>query len=129
MTGTYLVTRAVARVMIEQQSGRIINVASVLGVVPARLQCAFVAAKAGVVQLTRATAIELAEYGILVNCVAPGLIDTGIVSEEVFEQAKEMIPLRRMGQVNEVSGLVSFLMSEKASYITRQVVSVNGGMI
>src|SRR5678809_88378 len=87
------------------------------------------AAKAGIIGATKALALELAKREITVNCVAPGLIDTEMVSAEIVEEAMKMIPLRRMGRPEEVAASVSFLMSDDAGYITRQVISVNGGMV
>jgi len=137
LTGTYLVSQAVARAMIEERSGRIINIASVLGVVPARLQCAFTAAKAGVVQLTRAAAIELAEHGILVNCVAPGSTLTEATQQLFYgdsaaekEHADRMlshVPLGRPGTVEEIAHAVLFFAAPESGYITGQTLSVDGG--
>ena len=112
-----------------RQPGRIVTLASVSALMGNRGQTNYSAAKAGVIAATKSLAIELAKREITVNCVAPGLIDTEMVSEEVLEHALELIPMRRMGQVDEVAGLVAFLMGKEASYITRQVISVNGGMI
>ncbi|MNF45434.1 3-oxoacyl-[acyl-carrier-protein] reductase FabG [compost metagenome] len=78
---------------------------------------------------TKALALELAKRKITVNCVAPGLIDTGMVDAEVKAEALKLIPLKRMGQADEVAGLVSYLMSDIAGYVTRQVISINGGMV
>ena len=93
-----------------------------------RGQVNYSAAKAGIVGATKALAVELAKRKITVNCVAPGLIDTGMVDEHVKEHALPQIPLRRMGDPKEVAGLISYLMSDIAAYTTRQVISVNGGM-
>ena len=137
LTGTYLVSQAVARAMIAQRSGRIINIASVLGVVPARLQCAFTEAKAGVVQLTRATAIELAEHGILVNCVAPGSTLTegtkqlfysdNAAEKERAERMLSHVPLGRHGTVEEMAHAVLFFATPESGYITGQTLCVDGG--
>ncbi|MFZ7337223.1 3-oxoacyl-ACP reductase FabG [Comamonas jiangduensis] len=112
-----------------RQPGRIVTLASVSALMGNRGQTNYSAAKAGVIAATKSLAIELAKREITVNCVAPGLIDTDMVSDEVLEYALELIPMRRMGKVDEVAGLVAFLMGNEASYITRQVISVNGGMI
>lgn len=112
-----------------RQPGRIVTLASVSALMGNRGQTNYSAAKAGVIAATKSLAIELAKREITVNCVAPGLIDTEMVSDEVLEHALELIPMRRMGKVDEVAGLVAFLMGKEASYITRQVISVNGGMI
>jgi 3-oxoacyl-[acyl-carrier protein] reductase len=94
-----------------------------------RGQVNYSASKAGLIGATKALALELAKRRITVNCVAPGLIDTGMVSPEVESEALKMIPLKRMGQAEEVAGLVSYLMSDIAGYVTRQVISINGGLI
>jgi 3-oxoacyl-[acyl-carrier protein] reductase len=111
-----------------KQGGRIVTIASVSGLVGNRGQVNYSAAKAGIMGATKALALELAKRSITVNCVAPGLIDTGMVEPEVLEEALKIIPLRRMGHVDEVAGLVAYLCSDNASYMTRQVISVNGGM-
>jgi NAD(P)-dependent dehydrogenase (short-subunit alcohol dehydrogenase family) len=137
LTGTFLVSQAASRIMLKQHEGRIINIASVLGVVPARLQCAFTAAKAGVAHLTRTLAIELGEYGILVNCVAPGstltegtrqLFYSDNASEK--DRAKRVlshIPLGRAGTVEEMAHAVLFFAAPESSYISGQTLCVDGG--
>ena len=137
LTGLFLASRAASRVMIERKSGRIINISSVLGVVPARLQCAYTAAKAGVIQLTRTMALELAPSNILVNCVAPGSTLTEgtkelfYSSEALFqERAKRMldhVPLNRPGTVREIAHAVLFFAAPESSYITGQTLCVDGG--
>jgi 3-oxoacyl-[acyl-carrier protein] reductase len=112
-----------------RKPGRIVTLASVSGLVGNRGQANYSAAKAGVIGATKTLAIELAKRGITVNCVAPGLIDTDMVSPEVLDEAMKIIPMKRMGRPEEVAALVVFLMSEDAAYITRQVISVNGGMV
>lgn len=112
-----------------KKGGRIVTLASVSGLVGNRGQTNYSAAKAGIIGATKALALELAKRKITVNCVAPGLIDTGMVSEEIKTHAMPLIPLRRMGDATEVAGLVSYLMSDIASYVTRQVISINGGMV
>jgi 3-oxoacyl-[acyl-carrier protein] reductase len=109
-------------------AGRIVTLASVSGLVGNRGQVNYSAAKAGVIGATKALALELAKRDITVNCVAPGLIETDMISEVPMEEALKMIPARRVGKPEEVAALVSFLMGEDAAYITRQVISVNGGM-
>ncbi|MEP1383141.1 MAG: 3-oxoacyl-ACP reductase FabG [Paraglaciecola sp.] len=111
-----------------RKGGRIVTMASVSGVIGNRGQVNYSASKAGVIGATKALALELAKRKITVNCVAPGLIDTGMTDELPMDEIMKMIPLRRAGQADEVAGAVSFLMSEDASYISRQVLSVNGGM-
>ena len=112
-----------------RKPGRIVTLASVSGLMGNRGQTNYSAAKAGIIGATKALAIELAKREITVNCVAPGLIDTEMVAPEVLEEAMKIIPLRRMGKPEEVAALVAFLMGPDAGYITRQVISVNGGMI
>lgn len=112
-----------------RKPGRIVTLSSVSGLVGNRGQTNYSAAKAGIIGASKALALELASRGITVNCVAPGLIDTEMVSGEVLEEALKMIPMRRMGRPEEVAAIVAFLVSEQASYITRQVISVNGGLI
>ena len=111
-----------------RKGGRIVTMASVSGVIGNRGQVNYSASKAGVIGATKALALELAKRKITVNCVAPGLIDTGMTDELPMDEIMKMIPLRRAGQAEEVAGAVSFLMSDDASYISRQVLSVNGGM-
>lgn len=114
-----------------RQGGRIITLSSVSGVMGNRGQVNYSAAKAGIIGATKALAIELAKRKITVNCVAPGLIDTGMIEmeEAALKEAMSMIPMKRMGNADEVAGLVSYLMSDIAGYVTRQVISINGGML
>lgn len=114
-----------------RSGGRIIVISSVSGIVGNRGQVNYSAAKAGLIGATKALALELAKRKITVNCIAPGLIDTGILDMEpiALQEAMKMIPLKRMGQIDEVAGLASYLMSDIAGYVTRQVISINGGMI
>ncbi len=126
----YNVLHPVTMPMIQRrQPGRIVTIASVSGLVGNRGQANYSAAKAGIMGATKALAIELARRNITVNCVAPGLIDTDMVPAEVREEAMKIIPMKRLGRAEEVAGLVAFLLSEEAAYITRQVISVNGGMV
>jgi 3-oxoacyl-[acyl-carrier protein] reductase len=112
-----------------RKPGRIVTLSSVSGLVGNRGQTNYSAAKAGIIGATKALALELASRAITVNCVAPGLIETEMVNQEVVEHALKLIPAGRLGQPEEVAAAVSFLMSESAGYITRQVISVNGGMV
>ncbi|GIX37504.1 MAG: beta-ketoacyl-ACP reductase [Silanimonas sp.] len=109
--------------------GRIITLASVSGLVGNRGQANYSAAKAGIIGATKALAVELAKRAITVNCIAPGLIDTEMLSPEIVEEALAMVPARRLGRPEEVAALAAFLLSDEAGYITRQVISVNGGMV
>jgi len=111
-----------------RKPGRIVTLSSVSGIMGNRGQVNYSAAKAGIIGATKALALELAKRDITVNCVAPGLIETDMVNELPLEEIKKMIPARRVGSPKEVAALVAFLMSEDAAYITRQVISVNGGL-
>jgi NAD(P)-dependent dehydrogenase (short-subunit alcohol dehydrogenase family) len=139
LTGLFQVSRAAAKPMLAQQSGRIINIASVLGLVPARLQCPFVAAKAGVVNLTKAMALELGAQGVLVNCIAPGSILTegtrklfygpnGKFSDRMQAMLAH-IPLGRPGTCEEVAHAALFLAAPESSYINGAVLTVDGGWL
>lgn len=112
-----------------RQGGRIVTIASVSGIMGNRGQTNYSAAKAGIIGATKALALELAKRKITVNCVAPGLIDTQMIDAEIAAHALPQIPLRRMGKPEEVASLVGYLLSDAAAYITRQVISVNGGLI
>jgi NAD(P)-dependent dehydrogenase (short-subunit alcohol dehydrogenase family) len=137
LTGLFLVSHAVAGVMRTQRSGRIINIASVAGLVPLRLQCAFAAAKAGVVNLSKAMAIELGHLGITVNTIAPGSILTEGTKKlfygedgkfrEAMNQLLAHIPVGRPGTVEEVAHAVLFLAAPEASYVNGAVLTVDGG--
>ena len=109
--------------------GRIVTLASVSGLMGNRGQVNYSASKAGIIGATKALAVELASRQITVNCVAPGLIATDMVDERVLNEALKLIPAQRVGTVDEVAALVAFLMGPEAAYITRQVISVNGGMV
>ncbi|WP_018014090.1 3-ketoacyl-ACP reductase FabG2 [Teredinibacter turnerae] len=110
-----------------KQGGRIVTLASVSGVMGNRGQVNYSAAKAGIMGATKALAVELAKRKVTVNCVAPGIIATEMTAE-LRDEAMQMVPLRRAGEPQEVADLVAFLVSDKAAYITRQVISINGGM-
>lgn len=111
-----------------RKPGRIIAMSSVSGLIGNRGQVNYSASKAGLIGACKALALELAKRKITVNCVAPGLIDTEMVEGVVLEEALKLIPAKRMGTPNEVAAAVAFLLSEEAGYITRQVLSVNGGL-
>ena len=111
-----------------KQGGRIIGMSSVSGVMGNRGQVNYSASKAGLIGAIKSLALELAKRKITANCVAPGLIETDMVNEEILKEAMKFIPAQRMGKPEEVAGLVSYLFSDNAGYITRQVIPVNGGM-
>ena len=132
LKGVYLVTKAVAKLMVKQRAGRIINMTSVSGVTGNVGQANYAAAKAGVIGFTKTCAKELAARGITVNAIAPGFIETAmtdVLPENIKEGIAATVPLGRMGQPEEIAGVVTFLASDFASYITGQVLNVDGGMV
>ncbi|MBE6733050.1 MAG: SDR family oxidoreductase [Ruminococcaceae bacterium] len=132
LKGVFNCCRAVTPVMVEQKSGKIINISSMWGQVGASCEVAYSAAKAGVIGLTKALSKELAPSGITVNAIAPGLIETSMnqnISVEDLNAFVEEIPLGRMGNANEVAAAILFLASSDADYITGQVLGVNGGYV
>ncbi|WP_413360010.1 3-oxoacyl-[acyl-carrier-protein] reductase [Prochlorococcus sp. MIT 1201] len=130
LTGVFLCTRAVARTMLKQKSGRIINITSVVGLMGNAGQANYAAAKAGVVGLTKSTAKEVASRGITVNAVAPGFITTDMTKELDSEPILAAIPLGSFGTPEQVAGAVRFLAADPAAaYITGQVLQVDGGML
>ena len=132
LKGVFNCCKAVTPVMVNQKSGCIINISSMWGQVGASCEVAYSAAKAGVIGLTKALAKELAPSGITVNCIAPGLIETGMNSNLTIEELNDFvegIPLGRMGSADEVAAAVRFLSSPAAEYITGQVLGINGGFV
>ena len=132
LKGVYLVTKAVAKLMVKQRAGRIINMTSVSGVTGNVGQANYTAAKAGVIGFTKTCAKELAARGITVNAVAPGFIETAmtdVLPEKIKEGIAATVPFGRMGQPEEIASVVTFLASDFASYITGQVLNVDGGMV
>ncbi|NQT93835.1 MAG: SDR family oxidoreductase [Lentisphaerae bacterium] len=137
LTGCYRVTKAFVPLLFERGGGRIVNIASVFGLVPARLQCAFVAAKAGVVNLTKAMALEFAERGVLVNAIAPGSIPIegpqGLFSgkdpimKSRLEAMLSHIPVHRFGKVDDIANAALFLVAPENDYMTGSVVTIDGG--
>jgi 3-oxoacyl-[acyl-carrier protein] reductase len=111
-----------------RRGGRIVTLSSIAGLMGNRGQVNYSAAKAGIIGATKALAVELAKRNITVNCVAPGIVKTQMVEALPLEEVVKMIPMRRLGLPEEVAAVVSFLCSDGASYVTRQVISVNGGM-
>ncbi|MEM1154793.1 MAG: 3-ketoacyl-ACP reductase FabG2 [Pseudomonadota bacterium] len=128
--GFYNVIHPVTMPMVRaRQGGRIITLSSVSGLMGNRGQVNYSASKAGIIGATKALAVELAKRKITVNCVAPGLIETDMVDDHIASEVKSMVPMRRLGKPEEVAAVVAFLMSDSAAYVTRQVISVNGGML
>ncbi len=131
LTGAFTCLREAAKIMVRQKKGRIVNISSVVGQAGNPGQANYVAAKSGLIGITKSAALELAPRNITVNAVAPGFITTDMtaeLSEEQVEQMLERIPLRKLGSVDDIANTVSFLASENAGYITGQVIAVNGGM-
>jgi 3-oxoacyl-[acyl-carrier protein] reductase len=128
--GFYNVLRPVVMPMVSaRQGGRIVTLSSLSGLAGNRGQVNYSAAKAGIIGATKALAVELAKRQITVNCVAPGLIETQMTEGLPLDEILKTIPLRRLGRAYEVAGVVSFLCSDDAAYLTRQVISVNGGLL
>lgn len=125
----YNVLHPLTMPLCREKKGRIITISSVSGITGNRGQVNYSAAKAGIIGATKALAAELASRGITVNCIAPGIIETDMAANLPMDKIIPMIPMGRIGKPDEVAALAVFLLSESASYITRQVISVNGGMV
>jgi len=131
LTGVFNCLKAVIRCMMKQRYGRIVNISSIIGLRGNIGQANYSAAKAGIIGLTKSAARELGRYGISVNAVAPGFIDTAMTREldkEIVDKITSQIPLLRIGKPEEVASLVTYLASEEAGYITGEVIRIDGGM-
>ena len=130
LDGFYNVLHPVTMPMVSaRRGGRIVTLSSVSGIAGNRGQVNYSAAKAGIIGATKSLAIELAKRNITVNCVAPGIVETQMTAGVPMEEVMKIVPMRRLGRPEEVAAAVSFLCADDAGYITRQVISVNGGMI
>lgn len=130
LDGLYNILKPIVMPMVRaKQGGRIVTMSSISGLAGNRGQVNYSATKAGIIGATKSLALELGKRKITVNCVAPGVIETDMINEVFEKEVKAMIPLRRFGKAEEVASLVDFLVSDSAAYITRQVISVNGGML
>lgn len=128
LDGFYNILKPLSMLMVSaRQGGRIVTLSSVSGLIGNRGQVNYSAAKSGIIGATKALAIELAKRNITVNCVAPGLVETQMTKDVPMAEALKLVPMNRAGRPEEVAAAVSFLCSDEASYITRQVISVNGG--
>jgi 3-oxoacyl-[acyl-carrier protein] reductase len=128
LQGFYNVTRPVLEKMVVRKQGAVVSIASVAGIMGNRGQANYAAAKAGLIGASRSVASEVARLGVRVNVVAPGLIQTEMIQDAPVQKIKGLIPMARIGQADEVARVVRFLCSQDASYVTGQVLSVNGGM-
>lgn len=132
LVGTFNMTKNVVPYMMKKREGRIINISSVVGISGNAGQCNYAASKAGIIGFTKSLAKELASRNILVNAVAPGFIETDmtdVLQEAVKENIKKQIPVNKMGKAEDVANVVNFLASEASSYVTGQVIQVDGGML
>ncbi|MCK5528742.1 MAG: 3-oxoacyl-[acyl-carrier-protein] reductase [Kiritimatiellae bacterium] len=132
LKGTFLLTKAVSRIMMKQRSGAIVNIASIIGLIGNAGQCNYAASKAGVIALTKSTAKELAGRNIRVNAIAPGFIEskmTEVLPEAVREKMLDAIPMKRFGLAEDIAKVTAFLAGENSGYITGQVLTVSGGMV
>ena len=132
LTGTFQVTKAVIKYMVKQRYGRIVNIASVIGIIGNFGQANYAASKAGIIGFTKSCAKELASRNITVNAIAPGFIETRmtrVLSEDIRQNYRKLIPMGRFGQPEDVAQLALFLVSDQSAYITGQVICLDGGMV
>ncbi len=128
LKGFYNITKPVLREMVRKKCGSIVSVSSLSALMPNRGQANYAAAKAGIIAASRSLASEVARFGIRVNVVAPGLIETDMIKEAPVAEIKKIIPMARLGKPEEVASVIRFLCSSDASYITGQVIGINGGI-
>lgn len=132
LKGTFNCVKAVTSIMMKQRNGRIVNLSSVVGVTGNAGQANYAASKAGIIGFTKSVAKELASRGITANCVAPGYVETDmteVLSDKIKEAILAQIPMKRCADPKEIASVIGFLVSEKANYITGQVINVDGGMV
>ena len=132
LKGVFNCTKYVSAVMLKQRSGKVVNIASIIGIIGNAGQANYAASKAGIIGFTKSLAKELAPRGINVNAIAPGFIQTDMtasLSEEIKSQMLKLIPLGKFGSGQDVANLALFLASEYSSYITGQVIKIDGGMV
>jgi len=128
LKGFYNITKPVLREMVRRKRGSVISVSSLSALMPNRGQANYSAAKAGLIAASRSIATEVARFGIRINVVAPGLIETDMIKDAPVEEIKKIIPMARLGKAEEVARVIRFLCSDDASYITGQVIGINGGI-
>ncbi|MEN6421568.1 MAG: 3-oxoacyl-ACP reductase FabG [Smithella sp.] len=128
LKGFYNITKPVLREMVRKKCGSIVSVSSLSALMPNRGQANYAAAKAGIIAASRSLAAEVARFGVRVNVVAPGLIETDMIKDAPVAEIKKIIPMARLGKPEEVAGVIRFLCSGDASYITGQVIGINGGI-
>ncbi|HQI24596.1 MAG TPA: 3-oxoacyl-ACP reductase FabG, partial [Smithella sp.] len=127
LNGFYHMTKPILREMIRKKRGSIVSVSSLSALMPNRGQANYAAAKAGIIAASRSLASEVARFGVRVNVVAPGLIETDMIKDAPVDQIKQIIPMARLGKPQEVASVIRFLCSDDASYVTGQVIGINGG--
>ncbi len=128
LKGFYNMTKPILREMVRRKCGSIVSVSSLSALMPNRGQANYSAAKAGIIAASRSLATEVARFGVRVNVVAPGLIETDMIKDAPVAEIKKMIPMARLGKPQEVAGVIRFLCSNEASYVTGQVIGINGGI-